>query len=304
MSQSTIAALAKAYPHDPKHLHSVIVPQLTHRLRLASVWSIAPSSRVLDIGCGQGDSALVLAHAVSGSDGEAGSAAVGHVTALDPAPGDYGSPYTLAQAQAHISSSNYGPKITFHQADAPSYLSSHSEDRFDVATLCHSLWYFPSQEAVSSLFTSLHSSGQVQKLCFAEYSLKASKPSQIPHELAVEAQRRFHSLRADRGFTVDQSNVRGALAPEELIRLAEQSGWKLQEKGSVDTPGLLDGRWEVGAVVDPSWTEEVLGEKLGQEAEEELLGYVGRIKEAADELKQKGEGTETLDAVWVVMQRS
>ncbi|KAF9878554.1 putative SAM dependent methyltransferase [Colletotrichum karsti] len=304
MSQETLLALAKAYPHDPKHLHKVIIPQLTHRLRLTSLWSIAPSSRVLDIGCGQGDSALVLAHAVGGGGGgpPTGPGPAGHVTALDPAPGDYGSPFTLAQAQSHILSSEYGSRITFHQADGPSYLASHPAEEFDAATLCHSLWYFPSREAVAGLFKALHSSGRVKRLCFAEYSLKASSPAQVPHELAVEAQKRFHALREDRGFTLEQSNVRGALSPEELIRVAEGEGWKLFDKGTVDTPGMLDGQWEVGAVLDPAWKEEVLGEKLGKEAEEELLGYVDRIEKAVEEVKAKGEGIATMDATWVVMQ--
>lgn len=302
MSQETVLSLARAYPHDPKHLHAVIVPQLTHRLRLTSLWSIAPSSRVLDIGCGQGDSSLVLAHAVGAPDPGQGPAGPGYVTALDPAPGDYGSPYTLAQAQSHILASEYGSRIAFHRSDSPSYLASHPAEKFDSATLCHSLWYFPSREAVASLFESLHSSDQIRRLCFAEYSLRASAPCQVPHELAVEAQKRFHALRIDRGFTLEQSNVRGALSPEELVRAAERAGWKLQEKGTVETPGLLDGQWEVGAVLDPSWKEEVLSEELGQGAEEELLGYIDRIRVAVDGVEQNGEKVATMDATWVVMQ--
>ncbi|KAL0940678.1 putative SAM dependent methyltransferase [Colletotrichum truncatum] len=315
MAQETpeiILSLAAAYPHDPKHLDAILVPQLAHRLRLTTLWSIAPSSRVLDIGCGQGDSALVLSHAVApdatstpGSGSGSGPAAEpGHVTALDPAPGDYGSPYTLAQSQSYIlKSERYGPRITFHQSDAPSYLASHPLERFDSATLCHSLWYFPSRDAVAGLFDSLYSSGRIDRLCFAEYSLKATSPSQVPHELAVEAQRRFHSLREDRGFTLSQSNVRGALDPEELIHLAEKAGWKLHEKGAVETPGMLDGQWEVGAVLAPDWVEELTNEKLGPEAEEELLGFVAKIRAAADELRQKGDKIATMDATWVVMQR-
>ncbi|WYZ37544.1 hypothetical protein EsH8_II_001050 [Colletotrichum jinshuiense] len=299
--------LAEAYPHDPKHLHNVLLPQLAHRLRLAGLWSIAPSTRVLDIGCGQGDSALVLAHAVSPDDGGAAAAVddagPGHVTALDPAPGDYGSPYTLAQAQAHILSSRYGGRIAFHQSDAPAYLAAHPSAEFDTATLCHSLWYFPSRAAVAALFAALHGSGRVRRLCFAEYSLRARRPSQAPHRAAVEAQRRFHALREDRGFTLHQANVRGALDPEDMVGLAEEAGWKLRERGTAETPGMLDGQWEVGTVVDPSWAEEVVGEKLGREAEDELLGYVASIKAAVDELKQQGEKVTTMDATWVVMER-
>ncbi|KAK7437446.1 hypothetical protein CaCOL14_000548 [Colletotrichum acutatum] len=312
-----LLSLAKSYPHDPAHLHKVLLPQLTHRLRLASLWSITPGTRVLDIGCGQGDSALVLSHAIAPlsitADGDTnnvspcpapGSAPVGHITALDPAPGDYGSPYTLAQSQSHISSSPYGAAITFHQSDAPSYLASHPSESFDAATLCHSLWYFPSADAISSLFEALYGSN-ITMLCFAEYALQARNPAQKPHELAVAAQKRFYELRAgaEKGFSLDQGNVRGALAPEEIVKLAERAGWKVRERGVVDTPGLLDGQWEVGAAVDSSWAEEVVAEGLGKGAEEELLGYVREIRNAVEEVKESGGRIETMDAVWVVMER-
>ncbi|KAK1969012.1 SAM-dependent methyltransferase [Colletotrichum sublineola] len=307
-----LLSLAKAYLHDPAHLHKVIIPQLTHRLRLATLWSIAPSMKVLDIGCGQGDSALILAHVVGPAPLDASDAAnagaapsngpPGHVTALDPAPGAYGAPYTLAESQAHILSSPYGACVTFHQCDAPGYLAAHPSASFDSATLCHSLWYFPSAAAVSALFAALQSSGRVGRLCFAEYSLKARTPAQKPHEMAVAVQKRFHELREDRGFTVHQANVRGALDPDEMVALARGAGWKLRERGVVDTPGMLDGQWEVGAVVDPSWAEEVIGEGLTKEAEEELLGRVADIKAAVAELKENGESIATMDAVWVVME--
>ncbi|EFQ32918.1 SAM-dependent methyltransferase [Colletotrichum graminicola] len=311
-----LLSLAKAYLHDPAHLHKIIIPQLTHRLRLATLWSIAPSTKVLDIGCGQGDSALALAHVVGSlppdasdtasagaapSDGPPGTSP-GHVTGLDPAPGGYGSPYTLAESQAHILSSPYGARVTFHQSDAPGYLAAHPSASFDYATLCHSLWYFPSAAAVSALFEALHSSGRVGRLCFAEYSLKASTPSQKPHEMAVAVQRRFHQLRGDRGFTLSQANVRGALDPDDMVTLAQGAGWKLKKRGVVDTPGMLDGQWEVGAVVDPSWAEEVVGEGLAKEVEEELLGNVADIKAAVANLKENGESVATMDAVWVVME--
>jgi predicted methyltransferase len=55
--------------------------QMDHRLDLVSFWDIAPGSRVLEIGCGQGDCTIVLADAVGHS---------GHVDAVDPGAPDYG----------------------------------------------------------------------------------------------------------------------------------------------------------------------------------------------------------------------
>ena len=55
--------------------------QMDHRLDLVSFWGITPGSRVLEIGCGQGDCTIVLADAVGES---------GHVNAVDPGAPDYG----------------------------------------------------------------------------------------------------------------------------------------------------------------------------------------------------------------------
>lgn len=72
--------LTPYFLHSPSQFQN-IASQLDHRLGLVSFWGITPGSRVLEIGCGQGDCTVVLADAV----GEAG-----HVDALDPGSPDYG----------------------------------------------------------------------------------------------------------------------------------------------------------------------------------------------------------------------
>lgn len=69
--------------HRPSPLESSpsLVAQMQHRLALVAFWAIQPGSRVLEIGCGQGDCTIVLADAV----GEEG-----HVDAVDPGLPDYG----------------------------------------------------------------------------------------------------------------------------------------------------------------------------------------------------------------------
>jgi len=57
------------------------VHQLSHRLSLLSFWSIKPGSRILELGCGQGECTVALADAV-GPDG--------HIDAVDPGSPDYG----------------------------------------------------------------------------------------------------------------------------------------------------------------------------------------------------------------------
>ncbi|KAG4432126.1 hypothetical protein IFR05_012400, partial [Cadophora sp. M221] len=91
--------------------------QLAHRQELIAYWDIQLGSRVLEIGCGQGDTTVALADAV----GEDGS-----VVALDPGSPDYGSPETLAQSQAHILSTPLGARITFHFISPILYLSTYT----------------------------------------------------------------------------------------------------------------------------------------------------------------------------------
>jgi hypothetical protein len=76
-------SLAPFFLHKPNSPTSTsgIEAQLQHRIDLVQYWDIKPGSRVLEIGCGQGDTTLVLADAV----GEEG-----HVDAIDPGAPDYG----------------------------------------------------------------------------------------------------------------------------------------------------------------------------------------------------------------------
>lgn len=55
--------------------------QLAHRQELIAYWDIQPGSRVLEIGCGQGDTTVALADAVGEN---------GKVVAIDPGSPDYG----------------------------------------------------------------------------------------------------------------------------------------------------------------------------------------------------------------------
>jgi ubiquinone/menaquinone biosynthesis C-methylase UbiE len=60
---------------------AIQIVQTAYRLRLLRNWSIGLGTRVLEIGCGQGDMTAVLAAAVGPA---------GRVTAVDIASPDYG----------------------------------------------------------------------------------------------------------------------------------------------------------------------------------------------------------------------
>lgn len=79
-TQLDAASIARLSLHEPIHF-SIQHSQTLHRLVLLQHWNIPTGSKVLELGCEQGDCTTVLAHAV----GEQG-----RVVAIDPAELDYG----------------------------------------------------------------------------------------------------------------------------------------------------------------------------------------------------------------------
>ena len=67
--------------------------QTYHRLKLIRFWRIPPGARVLEIGCGQGDTLAALCFAVGEN---------GFVHGVDLASSGYGSPETLGQAKDRL----------------------------------------------------------------------------------------------------------------------------------------------------------------------------------------------------------
>lgn len=84
--QPDAAAIARLSLHNAAHF-GVQHSQTLHRVLLMQHWKIPVGSKVLELGCGQGDCTTVLAHAVGDE---------GAVVAVDPADLDYGTFYTLA----------------------------------------------------------------------------------------------------------------------------------------------------------------------------------------------------------------
>ncbi|KAE8416403.1 hypothetical protein BDV36DRAFT_284544 [Aspergillus pseudocaelatus] len=115
----------------------IFIPRFIHRLRMAEAWGISSGERILDIGCGQGDSSLILAHLVGPN---------GRITGIDSVQPEYGTPFAVQQSQEYTKRSSLGSSLTFLRTDAPSFvhgLDCPASEVFDAAVLCHSLWYFP-----------------------------------------------------------------------------------------------------------------------------------------------------------------
>lgn len=222
------------------------IDQLAHRLNLIDNWQPTIGSlsslQILEIGCGQGDQTICLAHHVSSSAAALdNSNDDGHITAIDPGRPDYGSPFTLAQAQGHILKSELGDRISFERATAPEFFANgerQKEKAFDIAVLSHCLWYFPTKEAILETFVTLRKAS-VKKIFLAEWALSISDTAALPHLLAVLMQS-FASK--------EEANVQSPLSPEALRELAIQAGWSVKSEGVLQSPlGMRDGEWEVYA---------------------------------------------------------
>ena len=215
-----------------------------------------------------------------------------------------GAPYTLGQAQSHISQGPLGRRITWVQQSPLQYLSSlplpsstssppaSDGQAFDATVLAHCLWYFSSPSLILSTFRALKQHSK--RLLLAEWSLVATHPSAQPHVLAALAQA---ALECRKPTSV--SNVRTVLGPKRLTELALAAGWQLESETRVQGgEGLLDGQWEVAACLSSSFEREV-EEQVSNERERGLVLALRDACEASLEGVEGGrKGVGRMD-VWV-----
>ncbi|CZT53369.1 uncharacterized protein RSE6_14872 [Rhynchosporium secalis] len=234
---------------DPTSSSPSLMSQLAHRQELIAYWDVHPGSHVLEIGCGQGDTTIALADAV----GENGT-----VVALDPGSPDYGSPQTLAQAQAHILTTPLGQRIKFHFTPPIAYLNTYTGPPFTHIVLSHCIYYFASPLDFPLLLSAIlpHFTASGQKLCIAEWSLHASTLNQVPHVLTALL---WSTLETKRGEE-SSGNVRTVLSPQQIQAAVltakvdtrsqregvSELAFKLVKQATLPSnPGLQDPFWEV-----------------------------------------------------------
>ncbi|PVF99548.1 S-adenosyl-L-methionine-dependent methyltransferase [Serendipita vermifera] len=181
--------IAKLSLHDPSHFY-IQLQSTEMRIELVHRWGIKPGSRILEVGCGQGDCTAVLATVVGPK---------GHVVAVDPGAPDYGSPYTLARAQSHLSEGPLGSRITFIHTDPIRHLSTLREKKgadesvdqfsYDYAVFALCLWYFSTPSEIKEALAVVSRHARV--VCLAEWSMAPSRAfpgESYPHVLAACAQ--------------------------------------------------------------------------------------------------------------------
>ncbi|MBT2641546.1 methyltransferase domain-containing protein [Bacillus sp. ISL-41] len=199
--------------------------QLQHRLDLVEAFGIEKGMRILEIGCGQGDTTVALADTV-GNEGK--------VTAIDIASRDYGAPFTLGQATDRIKKSVLGDRIEFHfEMDFDVYECS---EIFDIAILSHSSWYFKSTERLLRYFQKLRK--MAKRVCIAEWDLDYSYLTQRSHFLAASILA-LHST-----FVNNDGNIQNLFHKALIQELLERAEFKIIKVGIVDATYLQDGNWE------------------------------------------------------------
>ncbi|KAK3348477.1 hypothetical protein B0H65DRAFT_423563 [Neurospora tetraspora] len=314
--ESKITTLLTCFPHDQSLESLVHIPRFRQRLSILSAWSIAPGSRVLDIGCGQGDSSLALALELGPSS---------HVTGIDTAPPDYGTPLTISESQEKILQSPLGDRLAFqNQVDAATFFKSSSSSRFDAATACHSLFYFPSPESVASLFSELAGAG-IGKVYVAEYDQKKTSfpESQTPHILAAKAQALYHAYKSEADDVLNKKeqqqqqenqqlghissknrepplNIRAAPDVESITNAAKAAGFRVGREGKF-TPKeeYQEGHFETRYVRGVRFEARVKEEEFAKEREEEILGVIEEVRRAYEEMERSGmEKVRCMDVWW------
>lgn len=204
--------------------------QTEHRLKLVDFWNIKAGSKVLEIGCGQGDTTAVLAYIVGDK---------GFVHGIDIASPDYGSPVTLGDSIHFLKNSPLGNRIEVaFETDILSPQIDFPENSFDYIVLSHCSWYLKSPEELQDILRKIKKWGNI--LCFAEWDTRIQTNDQLPHFLSVLIQAQYECFKES-----SLSNVRTLFTPKDLQNIAERAGWKITAETILDSSQLQDGKWEV-----------------------------------------------------------
>ncbi len=221
------------YGNDPVTVE-VQRAQTAHRLKLIDFWGIGEGDRVLEIGCGQGDTTAALSCVV----GEKG-----FVHGVDIAPEDYGYPETIGAARKRILDGSDFPNVEitldYDLLGQPDILAG---KRFDCVVLSHCLWYMSDYDMLEKVLRK--AAGYADRLCIAEWDPIITRREQLAHLNAAQIQSVCESFRED-----SDSNIRTMFFPMDIKTAVVASGFKIEKTGSIYSPDVSDGKWEIDTAV-------------------------------------------------------
>lgn len=204
--------------------------QTEHRLKLIDFWGIKSGERVLEIGCGQGDTTIALACVVGES---------GFVHGIDLASPNYGAPETLGQAKERILDSEIGNRIRMDfNTDILDESIFFNENEYDAVVLSHCLWYFASPHLLTRIIERVKP--WAKKICIAEWNPCVTMAEQLSHYQAVTIQAICESFYSD-----NDSNVRTMFYPNDIRKVIQETGYSNITTGTVYSPDMQDATWEV-----------------------------------------------------------
>ena len=235
--------LCKCAPHTSK-------AQLTHKTSLVEYWEVSAGYRILEIGCGQGDTTIALAHAVGNS---------GHVIAIDKESPNYGTPTNLKDSHDAIGRSPLGKYVTFHTR--ANILDSHWDfppRHFDMAVFSNCSWYMDEVQTLKLLFARVRP--WCKRLGFAEWHPVPENKHQFPHLLASILQSTIRTHWPDS----EMGNVASLITSNSAKSMAESTGWKvLKDQLTSSSTELEDGKeWEIAEALDMADKITSIGNKL------------------------------------------
>lgn len=254
--------------------------QTQHRLTLAETWEIKKGSKILEIGCGQGDTTAVLAY-LTGENGL--------VHGIDIASADYGAPLTLGESVTFLQNSALGSRIKIDfETDILTDPHRFPDNYFDYIVLSHSSWYLRSFEELAKMLKMLRKWGK--QLCFAEWDTSINSIEQYPHFLAVLIQAQYEAFKEN-----SMANVRTLFTPEDIRKLAKDAGWEVIKEHSIHSPDLQDADWEVHMTL-ADYQEELAAIEIPEKLRYLIESEVHLLKASIEKIKLSPMSTYTFIA--------
>ncbi len=181
--------------------------------------------RVLEVGCGQGDTTAVLAEAVG---------AQGFVRGIDIADAQYGMPITLGQAAEHLKAGPLGAQLAI--SFETDLLTLPLSEQYDAVVFSHCLWYFDGKKLLQQLLrkASLHAA----VVHVAEWDIVQVRPAALAHQMAAYVQAFYATLEKN------DSNIRTLFTPQQVKDVLAELFADVEQQ-TIDASGLQDGQWEI-----------------------------------------------------------
>ncbi|MGN0656142.1 MAG: class I SAM-dependent methyltransferase [Ruminiclostridium sp.] len=203
---------------------------IENRLRLIDFWKIESGSRILEVGCGQGETTAALAYTVGDR---------GFIYGIDVAGPDYGSPETVGQARERLMTSGLGERINIDLGvNILSDSFDFEDNSFDYIILSHCLWYLSSQKELHDILFKTRRWGL--NLCIAEWNPAITEMSQYSHFSAAEIQAICEAYPCS-----DHFNIHTMFYPQEIETAAAACGWDIVKTADITCPDNTDAVREI-----------------------------------------------------------